>query len=310
MVRFAESTHSTLNFTWCGKRVCGMKLLWSLLKRRVIWERIAIERLTEPLHLNIASLGVALCGSTRLKIRFDLLVRQQHAYGLLRAADWATAHGLKKVHVVELGVGTGTGLLNLCELAERIAKETGVAIQVTGFDTGVGMPAPVDHRDHPELYKEGWFPMDAEALRARLPGHGELILGPLSETLPPFVENLSADAPLGFAALDVDYYKSSVEALALFKGEADRYLPVLPVYVDDVHLPTHNPYCGELLAIREFNETNAYRKLIKDDFLPHRRVFKRAEWLDHMYLMQVLDHPVRQDVSPPGRIAKPENPYL
>ena len=29
-----------------------------------------------------------------------------------------------------------------------------------GLDTGEGMPPPRDHRDHPELYGQGWYPMD------------------------------------------------------------------------------------------------------------------------------------------------------
>ena len=66
-----------------------MGLLVSLLKRRDIIERIVIERLTEPLHLNVFSALVAVFGSTRAKIKFDLLVRQQHAFGLLHAADAA-----------------------------------------------------------------------------------------------------------------------------------------------------------------------------------------------------------------------------
>ncbi|MHB8470770.1 MAG: hypothetical protein ACYDCH_13610, partial [Gaiellaceae bacterium] len=64
-----------------------MALLSSLLRRRDIWRRIAVERLTEPLHLNGIALLVAAAGSTRARVAFDVLVRQQHAYGLLAAAD-------------------------------------------------------------------------------------------------------------------------------------------------------------------------------------------------------------------------------
>ena len=67
-----------------------MTLLRSLLARRDIWHRIAVERLTEPLHLNVLSLGVAAMRDFRRKVLFDLVLRQQHAFGLLHAAD----HGL------------------------------------------------------------------------------------------------------------------------------------------------------------------------------------------------------------------------
>src|SRR6266542_2188455 len=113
-----------------------------------ILKRILVERLTEPLHLNILSLAAAF-GSYRAKISFDLIVRQQHAYGLLRAVDDARSRGLAAVTVVELGVGSGAGLLNICEIATRLTAETGIAFEIYGFDTGRGMPPPRDHRDHP-----------------------------------------------------------------------------------------------------------------------------------------------------------------
>ena len=41
--------------------------------------------------------------------------------------------------------------------------------QIFGFDTGLGMPDPIDYRDHPELYKAGDFKMDQENLKKILP---------------------------------------------------------------------------------------------------------------------------------------------
>ena len=236
-----------------------VSLLTSLLRRRDIWKRIAIERLTEPLHLNVIAAGLALLGSTRSKIAFDLLPRQHHAFGLLHAADTALARGARSVTIVELGVGSGTGLINLCDLAIRVSKATGIAFHIVGFDTGVGMPPPVDFRDHPELYKEGWFPMgDREALMTRLPSNARLILGDLRDTIPKFVETLQAESPLGFVTLDVDFYSSSKHALALLQGPPSCYFPYISVYVDDMALPTNSYYAGELLAISEFNRDNQF----------------------------------------------------
>jgi hypothetical protein len=285
-------------------------LLRSQLVRRDIWKRAAVERLTEPLHLNLASIGVALFGGVRAKAAFDLLVRRQHAYGLLKAADEARARGLARVTVVELGVASGTGLLNLCELGARITKETGVEFRVAGFDTGEGMPPPADYRDHPELYKEGWFPMDRAALEARLPPNAELHFGPIAETMRPFVDGLGPQAPLGFATLDVDFYSSSKDALTLFEGRPGAYLSFVTVYVDDLALSTHTRYAGELLAIREFNDEHELRKLDWDWNLANTRVFRRAEWLTHMFKLHVLDHPERSDLSSSEQIASFENPYL
>lgn len=287
------------------------RLLRSQLMRRDIWRRIAVERLTEPLHLNAISLGVALFGGLRAKAAFDLLARRQHAFGLLKAADEARARGISQLTVVELGVGSGTGFLNLCELATRVTSETGVEFRLAGFDSGEGMPPPVDYRDHPELYKEGWFPMDREALVGSLPANARIHFGPIAETVAPFAAQLDPGAPLGFATLDVDFYSSSKDALHLFGGgRADAYLPFVTVYVDDLSLATHTRFAGELLAIREFNEEHELRKLDWDWNLRHTRVFKHAEWLTHMFKLHVLDHPERGDLSRPQEIATFENPYL
>jgi hypothetical protein len=285
-------------------------LLRSQLRRRDIWKRAAVERLTEPLHLNLISVGVALFGRLRAKTAFDLIVRRQHAYGMLKAADEARARGLHRVTVVELGVAAGTGLLNMCELGSRITELTGVEFSVAGFDTGEGMPPPTDYRDHPELYKEGWFPMDRGELERSLPASAELHFGPIGETMGPFVDELRPEAPLGFATLDVDFYSSSKGALRLFEGRAEAYLPSFPLYVDDLALPTHTRFAGELLAIREFNDEHELRKLDWDWNLANTRVFKRAEWLTHMFRAHVLDHPERRDLGPPGGIVSLDNPYL
>ncbi len=285
-------------------------LLRSQLARHDIWKRAAVERLTEPLHLNLAAVGVALFGGLRSKTAFDLLVRRQHAYGLLKAADDARARGLGRVTVVELGVASGTGLLNICELGARVTAETGVELRVAGFDGGEGMPPPADYRDHPELYKEGWFPMDRAALERSLPANAELHVGPVAETMPEFVAGLGPDAPLGFATIDLDFYSSTKQALLLFEGRPDAYLPCLPVYVDDLALATHTRFAGELLAIREFNEEHELRKLDWDWNLANTRVFKRAEWLTHMFKLHVLDHPERGDLGRPAGVVSFENPYL
>jgi hypothetical protein len=287
-----------------------MGLIGSLLRRRDIWKRIAVERLTEPLHLNAIAALVAVIGTTRARIAFDLLVRQQHAYGLLQAADIARGLGLRRVTVVELGVGSGTGLINLCKLGARIEKTTGVSFQIAGFDTGSGLPPAMDFRDHPELYGSGEYPMDTRALAATLPSNGTLVLGDVQETMGAFVDELTADAPVGFTTLDVDLYESSKHALKLFTGDPACYLPYVPVYVDDLALPTHSRYAGELLAISEFNEDHEFRKLEFDRQLVHGRVFKHAEWLAHMYKLHVLDHPRRNAIRTPATVQAVANPYL
>jgi hypothetical protein len=254
--------------------------------------RILRERLTEPLHLNLAALTVGLCGSLRSKIDFDLVQRPHYAYGLLAAADQATDQGLKAFTAVEFGVAAGEGLLNLCSIAKRVEQATGIAVNVAGFDSGCGMPPPVDYRDHPEEFQFGDFPMDHDRLCAQLPANCELVLGPVRQTVRTFLKNVITDAPLGFAAFDLDYYTSTREALALLAdSDPSKYLFLPILYFDDIVLPNYNEWAGELLAIREFNRCHELRKIEGYRFLRSRRIMKNARWIDQIFLLHLFDHP-------------------
>lgn len=255
--------------------------------------RIAVERLTEPLHINLASLFVAGLGSFRRKVDFDLVIRPQYAFPILRAADLANEWGYKRLTLLEFGVAAGAGLLNICRIASDVTKATGVEFRIVGFDTGTGMPEPIDYRDLPEAYAAGDFPMDSERLRASLPANCELILGPITQTLPGFLETVDATAPIGFASIDVDYYSSAKDALAVFTGAPEKYLPLVPIYLDDVGDITVNPWVGEWLAVNEFNDENAMRKIAPWNMLRARRICKNAKWIDHIYGVHVHDHAIR-----------------
>jgi hypothetical protein len=259
------------------------------------WEKLLYERFTEPLHLNLISGFVKMFGSFRAKVAFDLTERRSYAHSILRAADMAKDRGLKQITVVECGVASGLGLMAMCRFAEQGRADTGVEVKVVGFDTGEGLPPPADYRDHPDLFRVGDYPMNQDKLIASLPPHCSLILGPIAETVPKFVRQLNRSAPLGFVSIDVDYYSSSMDALTLFSDpDPEKYLPISVIFFDDIADPSHNAWCGELLAIDQFNEKHEMRKIQLDRFLKHRRLLKNAEWLDHIYLLHVLDHPVMQ----------------
>src|SRR5688500_5003246 len=104
-----------------------------------IWARIARERLAAPLSLNLLSVFVGLFGSFLAKVEFDLVVRMHHAWGLLYAADQARQCGVRELTAIEFGVANGAGLLNMCEIAARVTRETGVGFQIVGFDAGTGL---------------------------------------------------------------------------------------------------------------------------------------------------------------------------
>ncbi len=288
-----------------------MKFLLRKILQPRIWGRIMTERLCEPLHLNVAALFVALFGTFRAKVWFDLILRPHNAYALLKAADQAKGMGLKTVSVLEFGVATGAGLMNLADVARRVTAVTGVEFQIYGFDSGQGMPPAVDYRDHPEMYQQGDYVMNREALEAQLPANVHLIIGDVAETTISFVEGLSPAEPIGYAIIDVDYYSSTVSALNVFKAkDALHYLPVTSIYLDDIFADEHNPWCGELLAINEFNEAQTMRKFCYNPFIDTDRLFKRASWLRHLWNFHALDHPHRAEVRTVAEKRSLFNPYL
>jgi hypothetical protein len=269
-----------------------------ILKRRGFLDRF-LDRLAEPMHLGLASAVVALVGSYRAKIAFDVVRRRHYAYCTLRAADLAKERGLDAVTIVEFGVAGGDGLLNLCNIGNQVSVLTGVRIEVVGFDSGCGMPAPRDYRDHPDLYQVGDFPMNVENLKHKLPAHGRLILGDLHATVPDFMKELSPRAPLGFAAVDVDYYSSAIEAMALFLDDEPRkYLPTTLLYLDDIIDISNSRFTGELLAVENFNASHPMRKIDQHRFLRSERIFKNARWIDQIYTLHILDHPLMHQVAP------------
>lgn len=153
-------------------------LLFRRLREGRIWKRILSERMTEPFAVNVYAAYVALFGSFRQKVNCDLVIRHHHAFGLLTAADWARESGIRRISAMEFGVANGAGLLNMCTVADGVTKETGVEIEIYGFDGGTGMPKPKDYRDHPEYYTWGDFPMQSpDLLRAKLPPNARLMLG-------------------------------------------------------------------------------------------------------------------------------------
>jgi hypothetical protein len=285
-------------------------LLKNKLGQRQKWRRILQERLTEPVHLNLLSLFVLLFGSYRAKIAWDLVIRQQYAYGILRAADLAREQGREAVTVVEVGVASGAGVMNMAMIAEKVSELTGVTITVHGFDTGAGMPAPVDYRDHPDLYAEGDFPMDFDSLRANLPPRVTLHIGPLESTVPAFLESVDASGPVGFVAFDVDYYSSTTQALKLLAGPAELYLPITMTYLDDIALDPHNRAAGVFLAVDEFNRSSEKRQLEHHPFFERSRIFTRTIWVKQLYFLHVLDHPRRSRPDAPAEQRYIANPYL
>ena len=224
--------------------------------------------------------------------------RPQYLWGTLLAVRIAAALELPRVSVLELGVAGGNGLVALERAAEVAERLSGVGVDVVGFDTGRGMPPPTDPRDIPWLIEAGWFAMDEAALRRRLT-RATLMLGPVGERLIEFAA--SAPPPVGFLAVDLDYYSSTVEALRLLDGSPAGLLPRIPAYFDDLFGYGWTDFTGERAAIDEFNQAHTHRKIAQIHGLRYELPVadQALPWPEQMYLIHLFDHP---------RYGEPEGP--
>ena len=241
-------------------------------------------------------------GSFRERVRYDLIDRPPYAFGLLAAADMARFCGVTRITAIEFGVAEGYGLLNVCEVAKKVSAETGVAFDILGFDTGAGLPALEGFRDHPEIWSAGDFAgVDAAALQAKLPANARIIWGDIRDTLPEFVRSLDGTSPIGFIANDLDLYSSTLASFSLLRARSDALLPIVVNYFDDTHgSPTRigslfrNRWCGQFAAIEDFNAAHEWRKIDRLYTLHARRPMDKELWLEQMFALHVLDHPIRQ----------------
>jgi len=161
-------------------------------------KRFFLDRITEPLHLNLISLFVALFGSYRTKIVFDLIIRQHYAFGVLKAADTAKRMDIKEVTIIEFGVGHGAGILKLQKIALNVTKITGIKFKIYGFDIVSGMPETQSYKDLPAHFVKGSYETDLENLRPQLYPNVDLVIGDVTKTIRPWMKtNLSENSPIG-----------------------------------------------------------------------------------------------------------------
>jgi hypothetical protein len=216
--------------------------------------------------------------------------RPHYVWGSLLAAHTAAALGQGAFSAIEFGVAGGNGLLALETAAGTAAELLGVDAEVYGFDTGTGMPPPVDHRDVPWVISPGLFELDEPRLRARLIS-AELVLGPVAETVPRWLSE--AHAPIAFAAFDLDYYSATIDAFAVFDAPDGRLLPRVVCYFDDVFGLGWSDFVGERAAITDFNASHERRKIGKIHGLRYDLPDgqQRLPWHEQMYLAHLFDHP-------------------
>ncbi|HUD64480.1 MAG TPA: hypothetical protein VMQ17_07875 [Candidatus Sulfotelmatobacter sp.] len=232
----------------------------------------------------VARLGLT---SWKTAVDFDALPYASYAVGLQIAARYAEMFGVEEFSAIECGVAGGTGLMTLATHAKHIPQCT----QIVGFDSGTGLPPPHDWRDMPWMCQSGDFPCDVDALRHRLNGSAELVLGDISDTFPAWIRG--QHLPVGFISIDTDYYSSAVSILkVLATCDVSQMLPIVSMYCDDVCIFSTPRCVGELAAIADFNSSNLPRRFIdRCEWLPPDRAFKDAYWLRRMFDLYSFEHP-------------------
>ncbi len=229
-------------------------------------------------------------GSLATRVRYGIFDRPHYAYGVYSAADQAKRLGLNAIQVIEFGVAGGSGLMALERIAAAVAADLDIQVAVCGFDSGGGMPPPVDYRDLPHVWDSGFYAMDVAGLKSRLRPATELVLGDVKTTL----SRWTPKARIGFIAFDLDYYSSTRDAFTLFDRDSEAFLPRVYCYFDDIVWPEHalhNEWVGELCAIREFNEEHAGRKICPIHMFRHIRVHESI-WNEQMYVFHDFNHPL------------------
>jgi len=216
--------------------------------------------------------------------------RPHYVWGVLQGAALGKVLGFQRVSMLEIGVAGGAGLLAMERAADLCEELANIKIDVIGFDTGAGIPKPCDYRDMPYKWSEGYYPCDVAELKKRLK-RAELRIGLLKETMPAFLAQ--NPAPVAFVAFDTGMYSSTRDALSLFRGTHESLLPRLCCSFRSATGKDMSEYGAELLAISEFNDNHAMRKISSirglTYFVPPKL---RWWWIDTMHSLHIFDHPL------------------
>jgi hypothetical protein len=217
------------------------------------------------------------------------LRRPYYVWGAVQALNLAKVLGLPRVSLIEFGVAGGIGLTALERIAEELGPMFGVDVETHGFDAADGMPKARDHRDLPNLWQQGSYPMDRAKLAARLKT-AKLHLGLVEETVPAFVS--ANPAPVGMIVFDLCLYSSTTKALQLFEADPNVLLPRVHCFFRNTLGPTQGDFSGERLAIAEFNVQHEMRKISRIYGLEYFLRPSVGRWAEQYYMTHVFDHPL------------------
>jgi len=228
-------------------------------------------------------------GSYEWRLKMGTIERPYYGYCVYNAALLAKKLNYKRISVLEFGVAGGAGLLNLEYHAEKISELFGIEIDIYGFDTGEGLPDPVDYRDLPYHWQKGFFKMDVFQLQSRLK-KAKLVLGNIKETSRDFFEKYNP-APIGAISYDFDFHSSTVDALNMLDAGEKYYLPRVFCYFDDTmgsEAELYNDYIGQRLAINEFNQSHKEVKLGIPYYLFAKKIIEN--WYYQIWVCHFFKH--------------------
>jgi hypothetical protein len=228
------------------------------------------------------------------KLKAGAIERPQYGYCIFEATRLARLLNYKKISVIEFGCAGGRGLLAAEMHINEIMKLFNVSIELYGFDTGTGLPAPRDYRDLPYYFQPGSFKMNHNTLREKLKT-AELVFGDVEETCRTFFEKHDA-APVGCVFHDLDFYSSTRDALTLFDAGAEHFLPRTFIYFDDItgdEMSLYNEFTGERLAITEFNQQHKTQKIAQNHYLTYK--YPGSAWPKDIFIYHDFLHPKYND---------------
>jgi len=228
-------------------------------------------------------------GGYQRRLELGLVERPHYGYCVYNAAVLARKFGHRKISVLEFGVAGGEGLINLEYHAQEIEKLLGIEIEIYGFDTGEGLPEPIDYRDMPHLWKKSFYKADVPMLQTKLK-KANLVLGDIKKTSQDFFKKYNP-APIGAIVYDLDFYSSTVSALKMLEAGEKYYLPRVFCYADDTlgsELELYSDYTGERLAINEFNLNHDSIKMALPYYLLSRKVVKY--WYHQIWICHFFTH--------------------
>jgi hypothetical protein len=228
-------------------------------------------------------------GNYAQRLRIGAVERPHYGYCVYNSAKLAVRLGVNQISILEFGVAGGNGLINLEYHAKEIEKIIPIKINIFGFDTGSGLPKPMDYRDLPHRFAENAYKMDIPVLKANLQ-KAVLVLGNVKDTVTTFFNEFNP-APIAAIMFDLDFYSSTVEALKVFDADEKYFLPRVFCYFDDIlgtEVELYNDYVGERLAIREFNDIRATKKISIPYHLHKHRVVEK--WHHRIFIYHNFAH--------------------